>query len=442
VSGGSVNGNQTYVQIPTLSAIGTSAIIYSLSSVKPFHKYSLEWNVDPVAGDDTTGTGGEQQPFKTIAKALISAGNTGSRVILHQGTYTENLTIPNLNLEIVGATRSGATINGTIAFTAASSSVRVYGIQFLGNITHSGAGGVYLQAGTVNAGVSITKSGNGYLELDDMAADSATVSVTGTGYLNFFNSRIGGITVNNAAAFVTLQDMSLVGPCTVTAGVFQINNASVFAATESGNGITAASGTTVTLRNVNFYTPTGAVARVSLAGSYSFNDVVVDRANSTLGTNLGSIARFDALDTFGPVYANGAAGTSGQILTSAGAGAPPTWCNAAATPTATPTVAGLIKGLAGAANTALGCNALVSDTSGNGNVALGVSALCSSVSTPFSTAVGACALCASTGSTNTALGALSGKNITTGFLNVMVGANIDAPSATGSCQLAIGYDAT
>jgi hypothetical protein len=39
------------------------------------------------------------------------------------------------------------------------------------------------------------------------------------------------------------------------------------------------------------------------------------------------------------------------------------------------------------------------------------------------------------------LGALSGKNITTGFLNVIVGANVNAPSATGSCQLAIGYDA-
>jgi hypothetical protein len=105
-------------------------------------------------------------------------------------------------------------------------------------------------------------------------------------------------------------------------------------------------------------------------------------------------------------------------------------------------VAGIVKGLTGTVNTALGCNALASDTSGNGNVALGVSALCSIVSTPFSTAVGACALCASTGSTNTALGALAGKNITTGFLNVIVGANVNAPSATGSCQLANGYDAT
>jgi hypothetical protein len=275
-----------------------------------------------------------------------------------------------------------------------------------------------------------------------MAGDLATVSVTGTGYVNYFNSRIGGLTVNNAAAFVTLQDMSLVGPTTVTAGVFQVNHANYFAATESGNAITAASGTTVTLRNTNFYTPSGVVARVSLAGNYSFNDVVVDRANSTLGTNLGSIARFDALDTFGPVYANGSAGAAGQILTSAGAGAPPTWNNAGGVPNATPTVFGLVKGLTGTANVSLGCNALVSDTSGNGNVALGVSALCSNVSAPFTTAVGACSLCASTGSTNTALGALSGKNITTGFLNVIVGANVDAPSATGSCQLAIGYDAS
>ena len=439
VSGGTVNGNQTYVQIPTIATVGVSSITYSLSSVKPFHKYSLEWNVDPVAGDDTTGTGGEQQPYKTIAKALISAGNTGSRVILHQGTYTENLVIPNLNLEIVGANRSGATINGTVSFTAASSSVRAYGIQFLGNITHSGAGSVYIQAGTLNAGVSITKSGNGYLELDDMAADSATVSATGTGYLNFFNSRIGGITVNNAAAFVTLQDMSLVGPCTVTAGIFQINNASVFAATESGNGITAASGTTVTLRNVNFYTPSGVVARVSLAGSYSFNDVVVDRANSTLGTNLGSIARFDALDTFGPIYANGSAGTSGQILTSAGAGAPPTWNNAAGVPNASPTVFGLVKGSTDANTSAIGCNAAGSITTAIFGTAIGVGAGGANTTANYMTAVGACALCSlTTGSSNTALGALAGKNITTGIQNLVLGANVNVPVASGDCQLAIG----
>ena len=74
VNAGTVNANNTLVQIPTVATVGVSPITYTLSSVKPFHKYSNEWNVDPVGGDDTSGTGSEEQPYKTIAKALAMAG--------------------------------------------------------------------------------------------------------------------------------------------------------------------------------------------------------------------------------------------------------------------------------------------------------------------------------------------------------------------------------
>lgn len=493
VTSGTVNGTNTYIQIPTVATVGTSAITYSLTSIKPFHKYSNEWNVDAVGGDDTNGTGSEEQPYKTIAKALAMAGGGGARIILHQGTYPETVTITNQNIDIQGANRSGASIQGVVTFNLPSSSARVYGVQFLNNVVQSGAGGVYIQSSTHSAGTTITKSGSGYLELDDAAADSALINVTGAGFVNVFNTRIGPVTVNNASAVVTLQDVSQSVAPTVTLGTFLANASSIFSTTESGNALTASASSAVYLRNVNFYTPSGAPARVSLAGNYSFNDVVVDRANSTLGTNLGSIARFDALDTFGPFYANGSAGTSGQVLVSGGSSSAPTWGTPAA---ATPTVAGSVLGLTNATNTALGCNALLSNTTGTDNVAIGLNAGCSNVGGPgnifigqnagvatvggYNTIIGAIALCAAgatpnsvtalgagalraatgtggscsaalgvnagcaltDGSWNTFVGPWSGRNITSGSCNVTLGANVTVCSPLGSCQLAIGFNNT
>jgi hypothetical protein len=330
ITSGTVNATQTYVQIPTIVAVGTTGITYSLTSTKPFHKYSQEWNVDPIAGDDTNGTGSEEQPFLTIAKALTSAGNTGGRVVLHQGTYNESITIPNLNLDITAANRSGATITGTVTYTGASSSVRIYGVSFTNTITHSSAGGLYIQAYTSTS--AINKTGSGYLELDDGAQDSGSLSITGAGYVNVFNCRIGGVTVNNASAIYTAQDISLSGPVTVTTGVAQLISNSVFAATESSNAITAAVGTTVILKNTSLFTPSAVSARMALSGNYSLNDAAFDRINSTLGTNLAGIFRFDSIDNFGPYYANGSAGTSGQFLTSGGAGAATQWVTSGSAP--------------------------------------------------------------------------------------------------------------
>ena len=331
VNAGTVNGTQTFIQYTTITSFGTSPFSYSLTSTKPFHKYSLEWNVDPIAGDDTTGTGSEEQPYKTIAKALTSAGSGNyARIVLHQGIYNENLTISQQNLDITGGNRGGATINGTVAVTNTASSVRIYGVQFQGNITHSGAGSCYLQAYTLASGVSITKSGNGYLELDDGAQDTNGVNITGAGYVNIYNSRVGAVTVNNASAVLTMQDNSLITTLTVTNGIAVINGASIFALTESGNAVTSSAGTSVFLRDTTLYTPSGAIARMSVAGNYTLNDVVFDRTNSTLGTNLGTaLARFDSIDTFGALLANGNAGSNGQILMSKGAGVAPQWTSSA-----------------------------------------------------------------------------------------------------------------
>ena len=142
---------------------------------------------------------------------------------------------------------------------------------------------------------------------------------------------------------------------------------------------------------------------------------------------------------------------------------------------ATPTAAGTVLGCTIAANTALGCNALVAANASSGqtavgvnalaanngglsNVAVGCNALCTSTSGGQNVAVGTNALCASTGTgntgvghgvlnsltsgtTNTAIGAGAGCNITTGSANVAIGVDAEVTDPTGDCQLAIGFSA-
>lgn len=108
-------------------------------------------------------------------------------------------------------------------------------------------------------------------------------------------------------------------------------------------------------------------------------------------------------------------------------------------------------------NTALGFNALSSNTAGTANVALGFGALASfqgsrtvaigqsalglNISGGANTAVGDVSLANSTGDENTALGFLAGQAITTGSYNTFIGSRsgFSAQVATTSYSIAIGY---
>ena len=170
-------------------------------------------------------------------------------------------------------------------------------------------------------------------------------------------------------------------------------------------------------------------------------------------------------------------GTDGQVLTACAACATGlTWGTTASVSVATPVVSGTVLGCTLAASTAIGCNALLSNT-GAGNSALGVNALSSGATGNNNTAIGACALCSNTtgvnntaigskaliltttgnfnvaigrdamvanttGCCNTVLGYCGACNLTTGSFNVAIGTSVQVASGTGSCQLAIGFSAT
>jgi hypothetical protein len=183
-------------------------------------------------------------------------------------------------------------------------------------------------------------------------------------------------------------------------------------------------------------------------------------------------------------------GTNGQILyANSACSTGLCWGAAPSVAAATPLVRGTLFGCSGGNNTSVGANALKSLTAGGSNTAVGLDALCSVTASTANTAMGDSALASVTGcqntgvgaaalfqnasgtcnsafghhsmvfssgscnsafglcslrgvsgSSNVALGANAGSLLTSGNNNVLIGSSVQAASATGSCQLAIGYD--
>src|SRR4029077_3375806 len=95
----------------------------------------------------------------------------------------------------------------------------------------------------------------------------------------------------------------------------------------------------------------------------------------------------------------------------------------------------------GDVNTAIGVDALFSNTTGSGNIAIGFGALSSSTAGFFNTAVGNSALLFNTGDANTAIGLSALIANTTGVGNTAVGDSALDGNTTGSANTAFGADA-
>lgn len=267
----------------------TGAIAYSQNS----YRYTREWHVDPVGGKDTN-TGAFGSPFKTFGQAVTSAGNTGEQIVLHPGTYAESVTLTQNNLTITGAqgtTGGEIYVSGTITVNqSTANSIRLNGLM-IGTLAHNGAGGLYCNECQINA---ITKASTNYSEFNQCNVSS--VSLTSAAQAAFNGGRQTGLTINNAAAIVTVHNSVNCAVVTVTAGVLNLRGGFVFAATTTGNAITASASSQVYLTNCGIYNSVGADGRVSLAGVYTLEGVNFDKANSTLtGTNVGRIQWGDKL---------------------------------------------------------------------------------------------------------------------------------------------------
>jgi hypothetical protein len=107
-------------------------------------------------------------------------------------------------------------------------------------------------------------------------------------------------------------------------------------------------------------------------------------------------------------------------------------------------ISGLTVGKGGGAatgNSAVGYQALNSNTSGTYNTAVGYQALTAASTTQYNTAVGQAALQNTTSSNNTAVGQAAGYNTTTGNALAILGTSALFSNTTGQYNSAVGYQA-
>ena len=320
--------------------------------------YSKMLFIDPVNGNDTTGTGSDNRMFKTIAKALTVANGSGYRIVLGAGTYSENITVSLANIDIVtvaGSDRGNTFINGTVTFTHTTSSSGIQGIS-VNNLVHSGGGSLYVTDCQVNT--SFAKSSNGYLEVLD--SDVVGVNITGAGQCVFIGGKQTVLTINHVSALVSVKDSNNLATTTVTAGMLIVLSSTGFASTTNGKAITASAGTTVLLSNSQFYGSTGLITGLTLSGSYGIDNVQFDKLNSALGTNISTIGWFDKLGIINPATittatkmlvrdANGI--VSEQLLPTGGLSEPSAlWTTATTDPTATGNIGTLPRFVENTAN--------------------------------------------------------------------------------------------
>jgi hypothetical protein len=188
-------------------------------------------------------------------------------------------------------------------------------------------------------------------------------------------------------------------------------------------------------------------------------DAVVSQSNSVVLGNIanvgiGTSSPSERLDVTGNVRFSGAlmpnnlAGTSGQVLTSAGAGTPPTWANPSSFGWSLLGNAGTVDGTNFIGSTdaipfTIRTNNIRSarlEPGANGNAFFGFEAGLSVPNNSTSTAIGYQALrTAATGSQNTAIG-FRALNVANGAIqNVAVGMNAMVANTTGSQNTGVGY---
>jgi len=285
--------------------------------------YSNMYYVDPVNGSNSN-TGAYGAPFKTITYTL-SVAPSGSSIILANGTYSENVTVSTANLDILSLAGNNSALvqlTGTWAFSHSSGSVRCKYISFYGNTTHTGSGLIYFTSCNFGS-ASYTDSATGYIEVLNSDWSSCTsINLTGAHIYLFFGSQLNNVIINNSSAIVNCQSsVDILTLITVTAGTLLIRESICYSAGPTANALIASSGAVIDAIDSNFVTPTNSIARISLASGsyYSFTNVTYDKANSTLSTNVGTVAHFDALALDGtiPVITTATmalvADTNGQI---------------------------------------------------------------------------------------------------------------------------------
>lgn len=234
--------------------------------------------------------------LQTMLNLLGSSGNQG---VIAPGTYTGTFTVPTncLNANIAGGDGGICNINGTLNINANSTTAsnRFSGFA-VGTVNLNGTADVYFTR-NITVNTAVNKTSSCYFQVTDNSdlqgsTSSCLITITGAGNVNFWaNSKVGITVINNAAAVVSYNNVPIAGPITCTAAaVLNLNNATIFSATPTGNAVSISSGT-INITNVICVTTSLTPARINIgaSSSYVLSSANIDIANSTIaGTNLGA----------------------------------------------------------------------------------------------------------------------------------------------------------
>lgn len=178
----------------------------------PIFKELNQFHVDKN-GNDTTGTGADEAPFLTIAKAL-SVASLADAIIVNEGVYTETVTLATQNQTIRGEgdEYGGLTEINALNATANGTSVRASQLTVTGNVTHSGTSPLYLSGMTVSG--NYTSSSTAYSEIKGSRIQDGTISKTAAGILFITDSLIGNATFSTANSVISMRNVTIdAGDC-------------------------------------------------------------------------------------------------------------------------------------------------------------------------------------------------------------------------------------
>jgi hypothetical protein len=212
-------GNTTNLNSTFKDAAGNTWIVDSIGDAiqtgnAPFKNLN-EYHVDPN-GNDTTGDGSQEKPFLTITKALTVA-TPNDQVIVHAGSYTEDIVISNPNIALVGAQSeygSLTQINGSVTVTASGTSVKISDIG-IGSIVHTGTSPLYIVNATVLT--TLNSSSTGYVEIKNTSIQDGDITKS-AGNILIENSKISNVGITGSGTAAVIRDSYQEGASTVTFG--------------------------------------------------------------------------------------------------------------------------------------------------------------------------------------------------------------------------------
>ena len=289
----------SYVTLAQTASYALQSVSSSFATTASYvsSNFQYEIHVSQIDGNDTTGDGSLLKPVATVTKALTLLGASRKTIIIHPGTYSENVTVADTNTTISTSELTGANtlLSGTLTIGTLGSGTRISGLKMT-NLVISGTAQAYISNCTVDN--QVTKSSSGYVEIinSEMQCISG-IQISGAGTTIINGNKNVGIAVSNASAQVIIKGCNSVVTPSASAGNLAIVDSIVTALGGNGITITGAS-TTLTLANSQVLVQAGNnVAPISVAGIYSIYNTVYDKPGSTFtGTSTNSVDYFQYIN--------------------------------------------------------------------------------------------------------------------------------------------------